>query len=1049
MRFHRLLLSIILVLVIGFGWSAKAIGKYLTVDEQATYIDVTMDGIIARIHSDGSDEYIGEILDPNNLSTAWMRFGSKVDVGGTVYAISEDTGIAVTLQESTSIRVVIKVAGDFEDSSQSSLANESGSELWLYIYPDRIVQHLKFNATGSITLADSTDNGQCFMDSVVANIANEDSKYESSGTETDAGSDGEQNSADYIATLSDEINIIGVNVDESLGGGTATFGQYIDDPGVSLAFEWNDGTITAASIMTVAWHIDSADRENDGGTFLDWDTDIDTNSVTVGTICEQSADGLRYYAHTAHTAGAGNEPPDTDYWHEYRMTLGDQYKDIVMAAPTTGDEVLDMVIPKNLPGVQVVKTGSDIEVQDDSQNYSAAHTVPTDANLAVLLVSGYAGTDLMFDGATVTLGGDAMLEGAIAENGNDENASAIFYLINPKTGSQTLACNWLQDPATGGREGVNICLIFYKNVDPLNPILDSGIETGGDNTTINITGLETGDGSMTVGVTYSFDNDPVVTDDSQTEIWVSAAPIPANGADIGVAEKAESTSWQASSGSSMVGAAISIAGISSIASDGARHLEMDSGELVFTNDITRINQAIVVRDPAITVDGGSDLVVGRWKMDDTDADTTLDDESASNNDGTLSGGNTLDNLTNADAVQGTAILLDGTDDYLDFSAGIDDLTDDDKFTIIMKFKPNFNHDVGSDQPLLSVGSSDTDKLYINYEYSAGNDFTLYNDINNQGSDEGGVSDAYTTNEALQQWHTLTLAVDLSNNYVHVKFDSTETHFVISDAWQATVDFFNVGTDDESAENNGAYYIDKVKLINGAMILDSGPFVDMHNSYALPHGDVLFYWSGSDCTGTNVEIGALQGTKGGSGGSFSATGGIYNDDYFDTEGTASLYFSVTPTQYAPKKGLFSAWVQVKTIADGDFIFGIGDANDYITGVMDASGNLDVTYFSQDTAETITGDIVLTADTWKHIWVGYDDAGNVSCEIDGVVNGDSPITIANTWGGETSDVLYLGADYAGANFADIWIQHLTITDKKGTPGWPAILGSGQIDLSTLSM
>jgi len=117
-------------------------------------------------------------------------------------------------------------------------------------------------------------------------------------------------------------------------------------------------------------------------------------------------------------------------------------------------------------------------------------------------------------------------------------------------------------------------------------------------------------------------------------------------------------------------------------------------------------------------------------------------------------------------------------------------------------------------------------------------------------------------------------------------------------------------------------------------------------------------------------------------------------------------------------------------------------------MDASGNIDVTYESQTTLETITGDIALGTGEWHHVWVGFDDTGNLSCKIDGVENGSAQ-AIANTWDGVTSGTLYLGADYAGGNISDIWIQHFTITDKKGTPGWPAILGSGQIDLSTVSI
>jgi hypothetical protein len=64
-------------------------------------------------------------------------------------------------------------------------------------------------------------------------------------------------------------------------------------------------------------------------------------------------DQLRYICHTEHDITTdANEPligaTWEDYWWEYRMTLGQQYKDLVMDAPTTGDEVIDLVIPMDL-----------------------------------------------------------------------------------------------------------------------------------------------------------------------------------------------------------------------------------------------------------------------------------------------------------------------------------------------------------------------------------------------------------------------------------------------------------------------------------------------------------------------------------------------------------------------------------------------------------------------------------------------------------------------------------------------------------------------------
>lgn len=234
---------------------------YLGIDEQSTYIDVTCDGYVARVYSGGSEIFIGRIYDPDAVGTTpWFTFGSKCVVGGTTYALSENTGIAVTVIENTSIRCIINAVGDFEDSSQGSLANESGSSLILTFYPDRFTQEIQFVNSGTITLSDSAINGFCFMEAVTANIASEDAVYENAGSESLVTSDAEYNSADYIGITSTEMNIIGINFEETRAG-ASTFGQYVDDP-EGLRFRWNNGTLTAEThTMSVMWIIDSAERE--------------------------------------------------------------------------------------------------------------------------------------------------------------------------------------------------------------------------------------------------------------------------------------------------------------------------------------------------------------------------------------------------------------------------------------------------------------------------------------------------------------------------------------------------------------------------------------------------------------------------------------------------------------------------------------------------------------------------------------------------------------------------------------------------------------------
>jgi len=337
-------------------------GKYLRVDEQATYIDVTCDGYVLRLDNvQNYSDTFGYIYDPASVgSNEWAKIRGNVTVGGTTYVVGRG-GRVVTLLESSPTRVVIRVDTNFKTAGDAVVTNSASLTYWFYCYPDKFAVAFTWTIeTSSIT---HTEYQPFFVDGSGANLTNEADFYDNAGTETACASYTLYNSSNYMAVTSDEINYMYVvlHTDDS---GDFQQRSYTGD---MIRLKWGGAEFAVgdhvASAMIV---LDSADRENDGGTFLDWDTDIDTNSVSVGTICEQSADNLRYICHTAHTAGGGNEPPDTDYWHEYRMTLGNQYKDLVMAAPTTGTEVTDLVIPYDLSSDGFASDGAR-HLEDSSQ----------------------------------------------------------------------------------------------------------------------------------------------------------------------------------------------------------------------------------------------------------------------------------------------------------------------------------------------------------------------------------------------------------------------------------------------------------------------------------------------------------------------------------------------------------------------------------------------------------------------------------------------------------------------------------------------------------
>lgn len=169
----------------------------------------------------------------------------------------------------------------------------------------------------------------------------------------------------------------------------------------------------------------------------------------------------------------------------------------------------------------VIQTGSAVHLESTDNSNSQMVTVPSDAEIAVLLCTGYSG-GAYFYGGTVTLGGSSMIQ-QVSTDVNDpavpshgEGFTAIYTITNPATGSQSLAWDWYGSSAAG--EGINSYLVFYKNVDTSDAIRDSGLSVASDT---DITGLDAESGDMMVGVIYCYVNLPVVTDNGQTQIAAS------------------------------------------------------------------------------------------------------------------------------------------------------------------------------------------------------------------------------------------------------------------------------------------------------------------------------------------------------------------------------------------------------------------------------------------------------------------------------------------------------------------------------------------------
>ena len=295
---------------------------YLTVETVGDYIEVVADGWKLRIDTAIDwDSYFYYITDPSN--TIYFYGLDNINDGSNTYNAAYDTNRVTTVICDTPLKAQILVTGNYDRSSsttQNLLSECDGFEMLFTVYPDRFVKDLKISMNSSLTVttahyASLAHNG--------TNLTNEDNVYENSGNESNSTTWDQFNSAKYVGVIADEMNLASVVLSNDMGSTR----QQDADSGEWYITSYANLTAQDYHFVT-AFFIDSADRQNDGGTFLDWDTDIDGHFISANTICEQSADSLRYICHTAHLASALTEPPDTDYWHEYRMTLGDQYKDL-------------------------------------------------------------------------------------------------------------------------------------------------------------------------------------------------------------------------------------------------------------------------------------------------------------------------------------------------------------------------------------------------------------------------------------------------------------------------------------------------------------------------------------------------------------------------------------------------------------------------------------------------------------------------------------------------------------------------------------------------
>ncbi len=472
-------------------------------------------------------------------------------------------------------------------------------------------------------------------------------------------------------------------------------------------------------------------------------------------------------------------------------------------------------------------------------------------------------------------------------------------------------------------------------------------------------------------------------------------------------------------------------------------------EIEYTNDIARIGHVDVIEDsPILTGPLGSEVdhLVGHWKMDDTSG-TTLTDETGVY-DGTFAGGDNLGNMGGkTDAVRNTSVLHDGTADYSNLAPALVGI-DTSEFTISFDFLPDFDYDTSDYHGLLTVQSAWNDHIVSGYS-SASDRFELVDRI-------GGVTrntpiKTYTESISLRQWHHVLLSVSLSNNLMHLYYDNDNFKLTTVSAWTSTPTVLSICRDHNYGFSYGAYYIDNVKLYNGAMIYNAFPQIGngegLLTDINKPHVHWTLFWDAQAVAakGTSGLATDITGVDDASAQFLEAAKAVGTYGWDSNGLVHDIAFPITSQNIIThvEGRLVLEFVLNATPSGTDFLWGFGDTDDYFAASVDSSNEI---RFLTDREGSGSPAGVLYTDLaivngQRNIaifdWIGQD----IWMTVNGVYIGTDDHAAA--WDGGTGySNLYFGGMYDGTYGADIYIGYAAVSSKAFTPLDPFIMGSGPV-------
>lgn len=976
--------------------------------DKMAYIPVKCDGYVLRINTtEGDDSALLDIRDPTN-TTWWISFTTYVYVGGTAYFPFSDGERGTVILENNPNRVVVRIEGNFEESGgDTELANSTKLSYTITAYPDRIFIQSTWVTSDTITLdtsATQTSTMSCF--SASAALTNKDVYYENSGSESDAAI-GAYPDAKYFVFVSDEINCQMIQLDYDYNLGTSSFTQVCTDENQRAVIGPQVGTILAGThTSTVCFILDSANRDY----------------------------GAQLYAAAD------------------RIIMGDQYKDLQIDLVSGGSKVFD---DSNYDGLYYNSALLSSPPFTFAAWFKSDDNTTQDQTLVSITDTG-AGLNNLYLLRALDDPDYTICPTTKSTTWYNENQTSTTWSTNTwhhACGVWTSATNRTAYLDGGGSSGTSAtsctptgldttCVGYAKRATDINHVSGKVCHAAIWNIALSadeVARLANGALPNTIRPEAIVAYWPLVDDDN--DYYGNYNLTEAGNPTFSTTDYPDV--WQPTKGQYvndlLIPAQIDESGF---AADGAWHVNVDANdEAEIEWDRTRKRPAVVIHNFPLQygdIFSPTTLQIEYMKCDDNEASSTV--IATVGNNGNWETAEEVNRNTNNDSTTNDALQLYGLDTkgtyHIDHVITVYDAAYFQNGSKIVVFTPQFAHDVAAAQVIWSM-YCDVDN-FIQMYYSSTNDrFEMK--VGWGGTDVTINGPVYTLNHPLQMPTVIQGSWSYTNGYIYLAINgevvATAAHSgtaVGTGGIYAMTGADCVSDEDGTAQLTADIVIDENRALD-TCVLPFGAFFIGNGSGLLediyePHPHLSWYFDGqaANARGGKDLIDSKNPTN--TGGSFTTTDNILGTNCWDSNGTGNVLTVVETSQDIVRydKGMIAMWINVQTApSGGEYLFDVRDADgsDRISAVWDGNGNLDVTYRSNSTDETIVGNIGIGDATgfWHWIKITWDDTDQVKCYIDGVENGVA-IDIANAWGGGTGLTWYFTEDYNNANGCDVKIQNI---------------------------